>query len=125
MNIFITLLCVQAGPADGFDAADFEQIRQTMPDAVWVLPAATSPTQSPARPVAVLAGAVKPHTQGAGQRNRQTDWTEGLKIRTANALRAYGLTSRQEVAELPRRRLKRIPNIGHASLEDIRLWLGR
>ena len=121
MNIFITLFCVQAGPADCLGAADFEQIRQVMPDAVWVLPAAASPAQ----PLEALAGAVKRPGQGAGKRKHQADWTEGLKIRTANALRAHGFTSRQEVAEMPWRRLRRIPNIGHASLEDIRLWLGR
>ena len=51
------------------------------------------------------------------------DWTLGLPRRCANALRAYGIQSREALAELPDRKIKRIPNIGCTSLKDIRAWL--
>ena len=51
------------------------------------------------------------------------DWTYGLATRTANALRAFGLHSRAEVEALPPRRLKCIPNLGRASLQDLQQWL--
>ena len=59
----------------------------------------------------------------AVNQRRHSDWTYGLATRTANALRAFGLHSRAEVEALPPRRLKCIPNLGRASLQDLQQWL--
>lgn len=56
-------------------------------------------------------------------KRHETDWTEGLTTRTANALRAYGLRNRWDVMALPKRMLQRIPNLGRASLQELQLWL--
>lgn len=54
------------------------------------------------------------------------DWTLGLKTRTANALRAVGYTSREQVEAIPARRLLvRTPNFGRDCLADLQRWLGR
>jgi DNA-directed RNA polymerase alpha subunit len=57
------------------------------------------------------------------RRRKRPDWTDGLKTRTANTLRAFGLTSRAELVALSPKALKRIPNLGTTSLQDIRRWL--
>lgn len=59
------------------------------------------------------------------RRVRLEDWTRGLSTRTANALRAYGFTSREQVEATPLRRLRRINNLGARSLDDLLRWLGR
>lgn len=43
-------------------------------------------------------------------------------IRSANALRAHGFTSGEQVERLSKRQLEAIPNIGESSLDDIRQW---
>ena len=57
------------------------------------------------------------------QRKLHADWTDGLKTRTANALRAHGFQSRGEVAAMPLDRLLRIEHFGEVSLADVRAWL--
>jgi len=59
----------------------------------------------------------------AAIRGRKADWTAGLSTRTANALRAHGLRSREAVEALSESALQRIPNFGRISLQDLRRWL--
>lgn len=60
---------------------------------------------------------------GLARRSTGSDWTRGLKTRTANALRAHGFTSREQVEATPLRRLRRINNLGEHSLDDLLRWL--
>ena len=60
---------------------------------------------------------------GLARRGTASDWTRGLKTRTANALRAHGFTSREQVEATPLRRLRRINNLGEHSLDDLLRWL--
>jgi len=59
------------------------------------------------------------------KRVRQFEWTSGLPTRCANALRAYGFTSRKEMECIDEQTLMRIPQIGIKSVADICDWLGR
>ena len=115
--LFVAVVCIPAGPSGRLSPGDCAAIiRKALPEAVLLLPSAAD------APAEVPHAAVAAAMPGKPAR-RRGDWTEGLKVRTANALRAHGLTSREQVAELPGRRLRSIPNIGRESLEDIRRWL--
>ncbi|EIT70710.1 MULTISPECIES: hypothetical protein [Hydrocarboniphaga] len=59
------------------------------------------------------------------QRKPHEDWTHGLKTRTANALRAHGFQSKDQVAATPIESLLRIEHFGQVSLADLRTWLLR
>jgi DNA-directed RNA polymerase alpha subunit len=56
---------------------------------------------------------------------RQVEWTSGLPTRCANALRAHGFTSRDQLERVTEQALMRIPHIGIRSVADICNWLGR
>jgi ERCC4-type nuclease len=116
VNLFVTFICLSEAESEKLSARDREALRQAVPGAVLLFPAEIQAwTQAQQQAAAAVRRAAQ----------RSADWTAGLKARTANALRAHGLTSRQQVARLSRRRLRSIPNIGADSLEDIRRWLGR
>ncbi|MDB5986530.1 MAG: hypothetical protein JWR16_1583 [Nevskia sp.] len=58
-------------------------------------------------------------------RSRSFDWTAGLTTRAANALRAHGFTSREQVAMLKDAALLHIAQIGPVTLAEIHRWLGK
>lgn len=53
----------------------------------------------------------------------EADWTFGLKTRTANALRAHGFRSKDEVAAASLENLLSVEHFGKVSLDDLRAWL--
>lgn len=116
MNLFVTFICLSDAESANLSPGDRETLREALPGAVLLFPAEI---QAWAKAQEQAAIAMRRAAQ------RSTDWTAGLKARTANALRAHGFTGRQQVAQLSSRRLRSIPNIGADSLEDIRRWLGR
>ena len=55
----------------------------------------------------------------------RADWTDGLSTRTANAVRAFGFRSRDELAAFPRMRLRHIRSLGVTGCAEVDAWLGR